>query len=134
VAARIYIHCKTTIHSKFTQTTCPVPCHGYAGEVVKASSSSCTCAPDLLYKPILIAYPYLNRPTRVSVLSGYTDSVVNKVLILPLRQVYQGLEPSKGVRSLELSVAAIVYYAPQPLPSCFALPVTLLRRQADRVL
>ena len=43
--ARIHMHCNTTIHSKFARTACPVPCHGYAGEVVKASSSSCTCAP-----------------------------------------------------------------------------------------
>ena len=74
-------------------------------------ASSYPCAPDLLYKPILIACPCLNRPTRASVLSGYIDSVVNKVLILPLRQVHQELEPSKGVRFLESSVATIIYYA-----------------------
>ena len=110
------MHCKTTIHSKFARTACPVPCHGYAEEVVKASSSSCTCAPNLLHKPILTACPCLNRPTRASALLGYTDSVVDKVLILPPRQVHQGSEPSEGVRSLESSVAAIVYHAPQLLP------------------
>ena len=47
-------------------------------------ASSYLCAPDLLYKPILTACPCLNRPTRASVLLGYIDSVVNKVLILPL--------------------------------------------------
>ena len=71
--------------------------------------------PNLLYKPILTAYPCLNRLTRASVLLGYIDSVVDKVLILPPRQVHQELEPSKGVKFLESSVAAIVYYAPQPL-------------------
>jgi len=44
--------------------------------------------PDLLHKPILTACPCLNRPTRASVLSGYTDSVVDKVLILPPKQVH----------------------------------------------
>ena len=78
-------------------------------------ASSYLCAPDLLHKPILTACPCLNRPTRASILSGYTDSVVDKVLILPLKQVHQELEPSKGVRFLELSVTAIIYYAPQPL-------------------
>ena len=78
-------------------------------------ASSYPCAPDLLHKPILIACPCLNRPTRASVLSGYTDSVVDKVLILPPKQVHQGSEPSEGVRSLESSVAAIVYHAPQLL-------------------
>ena len=83
--------------------------------VDKASSYPYT--PDLLHKPILTACPCLNRLTRASVLLGYTDSVVDKVLILPLRQVHQELEPSKGVRLLESSVAAIVYHAPQPLPA-----------------
>jgi hypothetical protein len=77
--------------------------------------TSYPCVPDLLYKPILTACPCLDRPTRASVLSGYTDSVVGKVLILPPRQVYQKSGPSKGVSFLESSVAAIVYYAPQPL-------------------
>ena len=54
--------------------------------VDKASSYPYT--PDLLYKPILTAYPCLNRPTRASVLLGYIDSVINKVLILPPRQVH----------------------------------------------
>ena len=80
-------------------------------------ASSYPCAPDLLHKPIFTACPCLNRPTRASVLSGYTDSVIDKVLILPPRQVHQELEPSKGVRFLELSVAAIVYHAPQLLPA-----------------
>ena len=88
--------------------------------------------PDLLHKPILTACPCLNRPTRASILSGYTDSVVDKVLILPPRQVHQESEPSKGVRFLESSVAAIVYHAPQLC--CFALPVTFSYRQVDRVL
>ena len=74
-------------------------------------ASSYPYAFDLLHKPILTACLCLNRPTRASVLSGYTDSVIDKVLILPLRQVYQELELSKGVRFLESSVAAIVYYA-----------------------
>ena len=78
-------------------------------------ASSYLCAPDLLHKLILTACPCLNRPTRASVLLGYTDSVINKVLILPLRQVYQKLELSKGVRFLESSITAIVYYAPQLL-------------------
>ena len=81
--------------------------------------------PNLLYKPILIAYPYLDRPIRISVLLGYTDSVVDKVLILPLKQVHQELEPSKGVRFLESSVTAIIYHALQLY--CFALPITFLR-------
>jgi hypothetical protein len=38
----------------------------------------------LLYKPILIAYPYLDRPIRASILSGYTDSITSEVLILLL--------------------------------------------------
>ena len=38
--------------------------------------------PDLLHKPILTACPCLNRPTRASVLLGYTDSVTSEVLIL----------------------------------------------------
>src|ERR1700679_519714 len=98
------------------------------------TASSYPCAPDLLHKPILTACPCLNRPTRASVLSGYTDSVVDKVLILPPKQVHQESEPSKGVRFLESSVAAIVYHAPQLLvSSCFALPVTFSCRQADRV-
>ena len=67
--------------------------------------------PDLLHKPILTACPCLNRLTRASVLLGYTDSIINKVLILFLRQVYQKLELSKGVRFLELSVTIIIYYA-----------------------
>ena len=75
-AARIYIYYKTT---------CLVPYYGYIREVVKASSSSYMYAPNLLYKPILIAYPYLNKLTRISVLLGYIDSIINKVLILPLR-------------------------------------------------
>ena len=78
-------------------------------------ASSYLCAPNLLYKPILIAYLCLNRLTRVFVFLGYIDSVINKVLILLLRQVYQELEPSKGVRFLESSVAAIIYYTPQLL-------------------
>ena len=48
-------------------------------------ASSYLCAPDLLYKPILTAYPCLNRLTRASVLSGYTNNIINKVLILPLK-------------------------------------------------
>ena len=51
-------------------------------------ASSYPCASNLLHKPILTACPCLNRPTRASVLSGYTDSVINKVLILPLKQVH----------------------------------------------
>ena len=46
-------------------------------------ASSYPCVPDLLHKPILTSCPCLDRPTRASVLSGYTDSVINKVLILP---------------------------------------------------
>ena len=57
----------------------------YIKEVVKASSSSCIYAPNLLYKPILIAYPYLNKLIRVPILLSYIDSIINKVLILPLR-------------------------------------------------
>ena len=41
--------------------------------------------PNLLYKPIFIACPCLNRLICVFVLSGYIDSVVDKVLILFLR-------------------------------------------------
>ena len=89
-------------------------------------ASSYPYAPDLLYKPILTAYPYLNRLTRVSVLLCYIDSVVNKELILPLRQVHQESEPSKGVKFLESSVAAIVYHALQLC--CFMLPVIFLRQ------
>ena len=74
-------------------------------------ASSYLYVPDLLYKPILTACPCLNRPTRASVLLGYTDSVINKVLILPLRQVHQELELSKGVRFLELFITAIIYHA-----------------------
>src|SRR6266567_8181570 len=51
--------------------------------VDKASSYLYT--PDLLYKPILIAYPCLNKLIYVSVLLGYIDSVIDKVLILPLK-------------------------------------------------
>ena len=51
-------------------------------------ASSYPYAPDLLHKPILTACPCLNRLTRASVLLGYTDSVINKVLILPLKQVH----------------------------------------------
>ena len=131
IFARIYLHyraIRSYIQSKVAEALLPGPstivfhfgrpltsiCF-YSSQPAK--TSYCLYAPDLLYKPILTAYPYLNRPTRASVLSGYTDSVVDKVLILPPRQVHQELEPSKGVRSLESSVAAIVYYAPQPLPA-----------------
>ena len=44
-AARIHMHCKTTIHSKFAQTAYLIPYYSYTGEVVKASSSSCTYIP-----------------------------------------------------------------------------------------
>ena len=71
--------------------------------------------PNLLYKPILTAYPYLNRLIYIFVLLGYINSVINKVLILPLRQVYQELKPNKGVKFLKSSVAAIIYYTPQLL-------------------
>ena len=92
-------------------------------------ASSYLYTPDLLYKPILTAYPCLNRLTHIFVLLGYTDSVINKVLILSLRQVHQKLEPSKGVRFLELSITAIVCYTPQlATASCFALPVMLLQQ------
>ena len=47
-----------------------------------AKTSHCLYTPDLLHKPILTAYPYLDRLTRASVLSGYTDSVISEVLIL----------------------------------------------------
>jgi len=80
-------------------------------------ASSYPCAPDLLHKPILAACPCLDKLTRASVLSGHTDSVVDKVLILPLKQVHQESEPSKGVRFLESSVAAIVHHALQLLPA-----------------
>ena len=73
-------------------------------------ASSYPYAPDLLHKPILTACPCLNRLTRASILSGYTDSVIDKVLILPLRQVHQKLKPSEGIRFLESSIAAIIYY------------------------
>ena len=48
-------------------------------------ASSYLYVPDLLYKPILTACLCLNRLIRVFVLLGYTDSVINKVLILPLK-------------------------------------------------
>ena len=49
-----------------------------------AKTSHYLYAPDLLYKPILTACPYLDRPTRASVLLGYIDSVTSEVLILLL--------------------------------------------------
>ena len=73
-----------------------------------AKTSHCLYAPDLLHKPILTACPCLNRPTHASVLSGYTDSIVDKVLILPPRQVHQESEPSKGVKFLESFITAII--------------------------
>ena len=80
-------------------------------------ASSYPCVPDLLHKPILTACLCLNRLIRASVLLGYTDSVINKKLILFLRQVYQESKLSKGVRFLELSITAIIYHAPQLLPA-----------------
>ena len=62
-----------------------MPCYGYIGEVVKASFSSYIYTSNLLHKPILTAYPCLNRLIHISILLGYIDSVVDKVLILPLR-------------------------------------------------
>ena len=130
--ARVHMHCRATrvtytaslpeLLAQFLATVF----HANASTVASHQTSSCPYAPDLLHKPILTAYPCLDRPTRASVLSGYIDSIVDKVLILPPRQVHQGSEPSKGVRSLESSVAAITYHAPQLC--CFALPITLSRQ------
>ena len=47
-----------------------------------AKTSHCLYTPDLLHKPILTAYPCLDRLTRASVLLGYIDSVTSEVLIL----------------------------------------------------
>ena len=58
------------------------PIYFYSSQPAK--TSHCLYAPDLLYKPILIAYPCLNRPIYVSVLLGYIDSITSKVLILLL--------------------------------------------------
>jgi hypothetical protein len=79
------------------------------------------CSISLLHK---LSLAHNSRPTRASVLSGYTDSVVGKVLILPPKQVHQESEPIEGVRFLEPSIAAIVHHAPQPLASRQPLRVT----------
>ena len=49
-----------------------------------AKTSHCLYTPDLLHKPILTAYPCLDRLIHASVLLGYTDSVISEVLILLL--------------------------------------------------
>ena len=76
-----------------------------------AKTSYCLYIPNLLYKPILTACLCLNRLIRASVFLGYTDSIINKKLILLLRQVHQESKLSKGVRFLESSITAIIYYA-----------------------
>ena len=81
--ARIYMHCKLLYTASLPELLAQFLATITQQLVDKASSY--LCAPDLLHKPILIACPCLNRPTRTSVFLGYTDSIINKVLILPLR-------------------------------------------------
>ena len=58
------------------------PIYFYSSQPAKTSHY--LYIPDLLYKPILIAYPYLDRLIRASVLLGYIDSITSEVLILLL--------------------------------------------------
>jgi len=77
------------------------------------------------------AHPF-SRATQQSLRPGF-DPASSLLSCELCNSVHQESEPIEGVRFLEPAVTT-AHYAPQPQGDCFALPVRVSPRQADRVL